>query len=151
MGYAVGFSGDRWIGYGVPAECDQPDCSELIDRGMAYACSNLWVYDSEGYEVEADCSLYFCERHRYSHSDPGHENLVPKDEYPGWMLFQLTDESWAAWREENPHQVARYRKVLSDPTTLSLAQEFVDRERDNDVEGTEGTEGQDDEEEVQDR
>jgi len=42
MGWAVGYD-NRWsrdIGYGVPAWCDEPGCSEAIDRGLAYVCCN---------------------------------------------------------------------------------------------------------------
>ncbi len=38
MSYAVGNCGKhkRHIGYGVPAICDHPDCTEEIDRGLGY-------------------------------------------------------------------------------------------------------------------
>lgn len=59
MGWAVGrdSSRRRHIGYGVPSECDHPDCSEMIDRGLAYACGG-------GVTEEApNCGLFFCGRH----------------------------------------------------------------------------------------
>ena len=39
MGWEIGYD-DNWerdIGYGVPAECDHPDC-QVIDRGLSYVC-----------------------------------------------------------------------------------------------------------------
>ena len=42
MGYQVyeDSKTGRWAGYGVPAECDRPDCATKIDRGLAYRCED---------------------------------------------------------------------------------------------------------------
>lgn len=41
MSWAVGYDTNwhRDIGYGVPAECDHPECTERIDRGLGYVCA----------------------------------------------------------------------------------------------------------------
>lgn len=40
MGWAIGYdtTWGRDIGYGVPATCDYPSCTEAIDRGLGYVC-----------------------------------------------------------------------------------------------------------------
>jgi hypothetical protein len=48
----------RDIGYGVPATCDHPECSEAIDRGLAYACGGM-----HGDLGDEGCEGYFCDEH----------------------------------------------------------------------------------------
>ncbi len=124
MGYQVYKVGKRWGGYGVPAVCEYPTCSEEIDRGMAYACGG------EPFS-ELGCDRYFCGKHKdYKHwnRDKGiwcrHRNdceceLVElcercakgkapfpyKPETKEWVEFLLKDESWAEWRNKNPEEV----------------------------------------------
>ncbi len=109
MGWAIGYD-DKWkrdVGYGVPAVCDHPFCSEKIDRGLANVCANQEPYGGEG------CGLYFCGKH-HGHSGDGEElfdccercrdGLEPfhaKPDDPMWTKFKLADESWAEWRKEN--------------------------------------------------
>lgn len=118
MGYAVYNHGDRWAGYGVPAECDWPDCREKIDRGLGYKCEDHGGYklilnreeisydrfdeedDAEEEWVETEgCGLFFCEKHR-SQTDQ-HANIEPKPDTQEWIDHMLTDESWQDWRNEN--------------------------------------------------
>jgi len=47
----------RPIGYGFEAICDHPGCTEVIDRGLAYACGS----DHGG--GEWFCEDYFCSAH----------------------------------------------------------------------------------------
>lgn len=49
MGWSVGWEGDtgRFRGYGVPATCEEPECDQKIDRGLAYRCG-------------ANCGRFFC-------------------------------------------------------------------------------------------
>jgi len=112
MGWAVGVGKDgRDIGYGVPALCDHPDCDRKIDRGLSYVCGMI---NTDG--EDRGCGLHFCPDHlRYS---PKFGQLCwrcwPKSRAPftrkpdvrEWVEHKLTDESWAAWRAENPDQVA---------------------------------------------
>lgn len=59
MGWSLGYD-DRWkrdIGYGVPAYCDQPGCTEEIHRGLAYVCG------SHPFGGDRGCGLYFCGSH----------------------------------------------------------------------------------------
>jgi hypothetical protein len=118
MGWSIGFDSNwnRWIGYGVPAWCDHPKCSEEIDRGLAYVCC-----DQEPYGGERGCGLFFCGGHRM-----GLDNRCPrctaykrpyrriKPEHPRWIEHLLTDESWADWRKENPKLVAALRGPAGD-------------------------------------
>lgn len=114
MGYAVGegvFLGKfRWIGYGVPAYCDHPDCNVEIDRGMGYACNH-------------ECGGYYCSRHRFlpeimlndnnevEYCGCLHEH-VQREEHPKWLAFILNEESWEKWRKENPEVVEEYQNQL---------------------------------------
>ena len=125
MSWAVGFDGNwsRDIGYGVPATCDFPGCGADIDRGLAYVCGG------EPYGGEHGCGLYFCGSHmligqcrqQYFHGGQiligSHrqqcercaEGKSPFEATPDtreWIEWKLTDESWAAWRDENPEAVS---------------------------------------------
>ena len=55
----------RPIGYAFEAECDHPECSVQIDRGLSYVCGDMHGED------EYSCGKYFCETHR-SRWIPGH-------------------------------------------------------------------------------
>ncbi len=66
MGYASYVLPDgREAGYGIEAECDQPDCSAEIDRGLGYLCGD----NPDGHRdpTEAGCGLYFCGQHLDTH------------------------------------------------------------------------------------
>jgi hypothetical protein len=116
MGWAVGYDSTwhRDIGYGVPAVCDHPGCSEEIDRGISHVCGGEPYGGSEG------CGLYFCGKHLVS---PRHQcsqcaegrlfTFAAKPDSKEWMRHKLTDESWSRWREENPEDVAEIIKALS--------------------------------------
>lgn len=62
MGWA--FCGEdtkgRSIGYGVPATCDHPGCTEKIDRGLGYACGAMHGID----DPLGSCEGYFCGKHQ---------------------------------------------------------------------------------------
>lgn len=113
MGYAVYEDHDarnygvvRWAGYGVPAICDLADCTTKINRGLDYKCDTIYAYD-ETAEVETEeeeCGLFFCARHQ-EHST--HETAQPKPDTSEWISHILEDESWQAWRAQNPEFVAR--------------------------------------------
>ncbi|BDU72926.1 hypothetical protein [Mesoterricola silvestris] len=124
MGWSIGFD-TRWnrdIGYGVPATCDFPGCKAEIDRGLSYVCG------SDPHGGDHGCGLYFCPKHlgyytRRQAGEPGGVRDVqlclrcgkrskrgpfsPSLDVPEWINHKLTDESWAAWRRENPEQVTR--------------------------------------------
>lgn len=103
MGYQVyeDFGAPRWAGYGVPAECDWPACTQRIDRGLAYKCeTHTWVDDGGEDVVAGDgCRLFFCEAHRYRVEE--HEWIEPKPDSIEWVKHMLTDDSWQQWRTEN--------------------------------------------------
>lgn len=122
MSWAVGYD-FRWhrdIGYGVPAICDDPDCSEPIDRGLAYVCGG------EPYGGDEGCGLYFCGEHLY-HAPlgakgytaqkcvqccDGERAFTPKPDIERWVRHKLEDDSWQPWRAENPEEVEKLRKAL---------------------------------------
>lgn len=115
MGWAVGWDStwQRDIGYGVPAECDHPQCHERIDRGLAYVCG------AEPYGGEKGCGLYFCLKHqvgdhqrcpRCNAYKPPYKR--PKPDVVEWMRHKLTDPSWAAWRRVNQDEVTEVRRLL---------------------------------------
>jgi hypothetical protein len=102
MGWSLGYD-DRWkrdIGYGVPAWCDNPECNEKIDRGLAYVCC-----DEQPYGGDDGCGLYFCDKHR-CYGACCHD-FKAKQDHPEWIEWKLTDASWQRWREENPKEVER--------------------------------------------
>jgi hypothetical protein len=103
MGWSIGYD-SKWkrdIGYGVPAWCDHPDCSALIDRGLSYVCGGQPYGEPDG------CGLYFCDKHIFCNGPPrcescleGKEPFTPKEDHPDWIAHKETDESWALWRAE---------------------------------------------------
>ena len=111
MAWSIGYD-DRWnrdIGYGVPAQCDHPQCKEAIDRGLAYLCSG--------------CGLFFCSPHLvYQPNEPGQlcvqcnnhmEPFTPSSDTLQWVSWKLTDKSWETWRQENPDAVEKLRQGLT--------------------------------------
>ena len=104
MGWSLGYD-ENWkrdIGYGVPADCDHPDCKEEIDRGLAYVCGG------EPYGGENGCGLYFCGKHIFCNGVPQCERCIkkrkpftPKPDSLKWLYFKMTDPSWEEWRVEN--------------------------------------------------
>lgn len=140
MGWAVGYRGGRWIGYGVPAKCDD-GCGADIDRGLSYLCGG-------GIDGENGCGMFFKRSHlQYVAIKDGEifdEGLVDDydeleqmelngeieyvlvcyrcaaGELPGtptpdtqeWALHVLNDESWADWRSDNPDGVRAYEKLV---------------------------------------
>jgi hypothetical protein len=121
MSWAVGHDHkwDRDIGYGVPAICDHPDCSEEIDRGLSYVCG------SDPYGGDRGCGLYFCRKHLLmpaSDKLPGQlcERCYPRIKKPfaakqdvyQWLRWKLRDESWELWRTENPEKCESMKKIL---------------------------------------
>jgi hypothetical protein len=113
MGWSIGFDerGQRDVGYGVPAICDHPECSEGIDRGLSYVCGG------ELYGGEHGCGLYFCSQHlfysrigmpqRCERCCDGGSPFDLKPDVREWIFHKLTDESWQRWRSEHPSDVAR--------------------------------------------
>jgi hypothetical protein len=107
VSWAVGFD-SRWnrdIGYGVPAMCDFPRCTETIDRGLAHVCGG------EAYGGEHGCGLYFCEDHlwwsvkgrmpqRCSRCVNYRPPFTPKPDLQEWTDWKMTDPSWAEWRKK---------------------------------------------------
>jgi hypothetical protein len=112
MGWSLGYD-ETWkrdIGYGVPAYCDHPGCSETIHRGLVYVCCDQEPYGGEG------CGLYFCTKHSdisgtCINCSEGNEPFTPSAEHPVWVNHKLTDESWRQWRDENPEEVIELQKI----------------------------------------
>jgi len=116
MGWLIGYDSNwkRWIGYGVLAYCDHPDCHEEIDRGLAYVCGG------EPYGGNEGCGLFFCGKHLFYSCDKekfvcdrchkDKEPFEPKPEHPDWINHLLTDESWEQWRQENPEEVEKLKQ-----------------------------------------
>jgi len=119
MGWSIGFDSNwkRDVGYGVPAYCDHPECSEVIDRGFTYVCGG------DIYGGERGCGLYFCARHMYlpmrrpqmcERCEKRRKPFDAKPDHPDWINLKLTDESWRQWRDENPELVSALKAVLQD-------------------------------------
>lgn len=108
MGWSVGYKNDRWIGYGVPAICDQPKCGESIDRGLGYLCGD--------FSGNKGCGLFFCADHLFiSESDEIPQlceqcknkkpPFKPTPDTSEWIAHMLNDSSWEKWRKKNKNQV----------------------------------------------
>lgn len=116
MGWSIGYSNGRDIGYGVPAVCDYPKCDKEIDRGLSYACGGL-----DGVEGEIGCGLYFCSEH-LNHYRKGQQicprcyryraPFNPKPDVKEWIKWKLTDESWSEWRKNNPEEVFKLKESI---------------------------------------
>ena len=120
MGWSVGEDKDgRDIGYGVPAFCDHPECSEKIHRGLAFVCGMI---NTPG--EDRGCGLHFCTSHlRYS---PKYGQLCErcyprrqepwcrKPDHPEWIEHKLTDPTWGPWRAENSAEVTKLRANIKD-------------------------------------
>ena len=130
MGWSIGYD-SKWkrdIGYGVPAVCDHPDCNNEIDRGLSYVCGG------EPYGGDHGCGLFFCDEHMYLNTHDGEPQMcerccdgekpfTPKPDVQEWVLWKLTDDSWAQWREDNPDEVEKLKQSL--PSIESKTMEFV--------------------------
>jgi hypothetical protein len=113
MGWAIGWDSNwnRDIGYGVPAFCDHPDCSEVIDRGLSYVCGGGPYGESLSDTDIVGCGLFFCGMHlgasslceRCSALGNGelNEPFPAKPDHPEWIHHKMTDPSWEQWRKEN--------------------------------------------------
>jgi hypothetical protein len=120
MGWSIGFD-ERWkrdIGYGVPAVCDHPDCTEEIDRGLSFVCGD------EPYGGDRGCGLYFCSKHQVGSVRGGSQlcercyprvrkSFTPKPDVREWIEHKLTDKSWARWRKESRKEVAELKALLA--------------------------------------
>lgn len=108
----------RHAGYGVPAYCDHPDCDKEIDRGLSHICGQINKAEERG------CGLHFCETHlgyspRYGNlcerCYPRQKEPFPaKPEHPEWAAHVLADDSWQAWREENPQWVDALKRIAKE-------------------------------------
>lgn len=118
MGWAVGYDARlrRDVGYGVPAICDDPECSAEIDRGLAHVCGG------EPYGGDCGCGLHFCGKHLsyglkaqvcrrcLAEQDP----FPPKPDTREWMRWKLQHPTWAEWRAAEPEEVARISAALAE-------------------------------------
>ena len=116
MGWSIGYD-QKWkrdIGYGVPAICDHPGCGAAIDRGLSNVCADQTPYGGDG------CGLYFCQKHLRYHDGLGFAcercredkpTFSPTPDTKEWVDWKLTHESWQQWRDENPDEVERLRRL----------------------------------------
>lgn len=117
MGYAVYWENthSRFAGYGVPCQCEHPDCKARIDRGLAHVCGD----DPGG--GEHGCGLYFCGKHLLVGTGRGQlcercaarqaPHTAKPDTRP-WMRHMLRDKTWQQWRDENPEAAAAMRAAV---------------------------------------
>lgn len=131
MGWAVGFDSNhnRDIGYGVPAICDHPECSAVIDRGLSYVCGN------DVYGGERGCGLFFCADHLSGEClcercQSGGEHFALKPDVAEWIEWKLSDESWQRWRDENPDKVMVLREQIKTAVEWIEIPKFLRRNDD---------------------
>ena len=110
----------RFCGYGIPAQCDQPECRTKIDRGVSFLCGGARGGDH-------GCGLAFCSEHRTTDyeidADPTQlcdrcateqPQYHPKPDVPEFVEFVRTDDSWAEWRATKDG-IAYFADLNADP------------------------------------
>lgn len=118
MGYAVYWLDDqsRFGGYGVPCQCEHPDCKEKINRGLACVCGNEPGGGDHG------CGLYFC-GHHLSITSRGQlcercakrrKAFAAKPDTREWMRHMMRDKTWKQWRDEHPDDVNAMKRILTN-------------------------------------
>ena len=105
MGWEIGYDSawDRDVGYGVPTECDHPNCNAQIDRGLSYVCGG------EPYGGELGCGLFFCEDHlfyaektpEYAQSPPSDAEMREYEEVHGDETGDFVCERCRDWHEQD--------------------------------------------------
>lgn len=116
MSWALATIDGRDMGWGVPAECDHPNCKTEINRGLSYVCGSSALGGTHG------CGLFFCKEHllfstlfkvrlceRCEASQPA---FTEKPDIAEWLRHKLTDPSWSQWRKVNPEKVAEMKQLL---------------------------------------
>lgn len=149
-GYTTG-EGGRDQGYIVPSLCDQPGCTEEIDRGLSYRCGeyrsdngcsnffcskHLYWYTSEDPDTDpnaGDEAINFCDHCLWSieHPDdydnpkqpPYHE---PKPDMLKWVLWKRYDASWENWRKEDSKDVEALDERISHAKPSEVAELMLD-------------------------
>lgn len=104
MSWSLGYdtNWNRDIGYSVPAYCDHPDCTNVIDRGLSFVCGGQPYGGGDG------CGLCFCENHMQKtmglslceRCNDEEKPFPAKTDHPDWIKHKATDPSWEAWRLE---------------------------------------------------
>jgi hypothetical protein len=77
-----------------------------ITRGLEHACGMSHEPTAQG------CGLHFCAAHLNASQQcdrcaAGKAPYKTKADHPKWDEWKLTDDSWSAWRANNPEAVAR--------------------------------------------
>jgi hypothetical protein len=125
MSWAVGYD-DNWkrdVGYGVPSICDYPGCNKRIDRGLSYVCGNNVGGGEHG------CGLHFCGSHLYADGQlcdacyAGRDPFDPTPDLFEWILWKLSDNSWEAWREDNPEATKKMKELIGVPVAMRTFKE----------------------------
>ena len=125
MGWEIGYDEfrERFVGYGVPAYCEHPDCGEEINRGLAFVCGG------EPYGGVRGCGLFFCYKHLIIHArlpqlcercNKRKSPFEKKHEHPDWVKHILTDESWKEWRETHKEEVLNFVLTYCQSGTTRL-------------------------------
>lgn len=119
MGYGVYWetTHQRFAGYGVPCQCEHPDCKAKIHRGLACVCG-----DEPG-GGEHGCGLYFCGKHLLISGRRGQlcekclkrrKAFNAKPDAIEWSRHMLRDKTWKQWRSENPEMVSVIKQQLTN-------------------------------------
>ena len=77
----------RPIGYLHDATCDEPGCTEQIDRGLAHACGGMHG------EFDEYCEKYFCSEHLLI------AMVESKEDPDSGGLQQICDSCLTAWAD----------------------------------------------------
>lgn len=129
----------RLAGYGVPAYCDFPDCSVVIDRGMGYACCGA-------IDHENSCGGFYCSDHQtqvigedeLEDLDEDEVNTILESyglvevpnfdesgmayfckhppiefkEHPVWINHILKNRTWAEFRKNEPEKLESLKSLV---------------------------------------
>lgn len=138
MGWQIGYD-ENWqrdIGYGVPAICDHPGCTNEINRGLGFVCANQTPHGGE-----FGCGLFFCSDHHNFDGQcercvKGEDPFEPKPDLLRWIRWKLEHASWADWRQENPDEVKKMAENVDRQRLLeaeTLLQDVYHRTADRDA------------------
>lgn len=122
MGWSIGeqkhLGSLRFVGYSVPAYCDQEGCNNRITRGVDNQCDDcksFFCYDCLSRHAPVKLEIDEDWKDEFVNADNGcRHTVVEKPEHPIFLEHVLTTPSWELWRNKQYNMADKYRKQLRD-------------------------------------